>query len=163
MSTRTPAELIGYMVAITGAEPANSVLAEPGSGGHVEPYEPWSAPVMVLAGFGHDGGPWLYLACRCGWWLGYSAQYDPAELAKVAAVHAGGCKLTATTTARVFTWDYREQPPLGEILSAVRKMPAPWSWFCPETGSQEYALILSDHELNADEAERILLESVEGS
>lgn len=65
-------------------------------------------------------------------------------------------------TNRVFTWDYREQPPLGEILVAVRKMPGPWFWFCPETGSQEYALILSDRELTADEAERILWESVEG-
>ena len=63
---------------------------------------------------------------------------------------------------RAFTWDYREQPPLGEILAAVRKMPAPWFWFCPETGTQEYALILSGRELKADEAERILWESVEG-
>jgi hypothetical protein len=63
---------------------------------------------------------------------------------------------------RVFTWDYREQPPLGEILAEVRKMAAPWFWFCPETGTQEYTLILSDRELTADEAERILWESVEG-
>ena len=62
---------------------------------------------------------------------------------------------------RVFTWDYREQPPLAEILAAARRMPGPWFWFSPETGTQEYALILSDRELNADEAERILRESVE--
>ena len=66
------------------------------------------------------------------------------------------------TAARVFTWDYREQPPLGEILAEVRKMTAPWFWICPETGTQEYALILSDRELNADEAERILWERAEG-
>ena len=55
-----------------------------------------------------------------------------------------------------------EQPPLAEILAAARRMPGPWFWFSPETGTQEYALILSDRELNADEAERILRESVEG-
>ena len=50
----------------------------------------------------------------------------------------------------------------GHILAKVREMPAPWFWFCPETGTQEYALILSDCELAADEAERILWERVEG-
>ena len=65
-------------------------------------------------------------------------------------------------TERVFTWDYREQPTLAGILAAARSMPGPWSWFCPETGTQEYALILADRELDADEAERILRESVEG-
>jgi hypothetical protein len=63
---------------------------------------------------------------------------------------------------RVFTWDYSEQPPLGEILAAARELPGPWFWFCPETGTQEYALILSDRELNADDAERILWERAEG-
>lgn len=91
MSTRTPAELIDYMVAITGADPGNIELAEPGTDGHTAPYEPWSAQVMLLAGFRQDGSPWLFLACRCGWWLGYSSQYDPADLARIAAVHTGNC------------------------------------------------------------------------
>jgi hypothetical protein len=73
-----------------------------------------------------------------------------------------GLDWLAAPETRVFTWDYREQPPLGEILSEVRKMRGPWFWFCPETGTQEYALILSVRELKADEAERILRDSVEG-
>jgi len=64
--------------------------------------------------------------------------------------------------ARVFTWDWKEQPDLGAILGAARDMPGPWFWFCPETGSDEYALILSDRELTAADAERILWETVEG-
>jgi hypothetical protein len=69
---------------------------------------------------------------------------------------------SAAPAPRVFTWDYREQPPLGEILAKARAMPGPWFWFCPETGSQDYALILSDRALTADEADRILWERVEG-
>ena len=68
----------------------------------------------------------------------------------------------ADAIVRIFTWDWRAQPPLAEILSAARDMPGPWFWFCPETGSDEYALILSDRELAADEAERVLWERVEG-
>ena len=79
----------------------------------------------------------------------------------ISALIAAKPGMTGRAT-RVFTWDYREQPPLGEILAEVRKMAAPWFWFCPETGTQEYTLILSDRELTADEAERILWESVEG-
>ncbi len=63
---------------------------------------------------------------------------------------------------RIFTWDWKAQAPIAEILAAARDMPGPWFWFCPETGSDEYALILSDRELNADEAERILWERLEG-
>lgn len=65
-------------------------------------------------------------------------------------------------SARVFTWDHKAQPPFAEIFAAAQNMPAPWFWFCPETGTQEYAFILSDRELTAVEAERILWETVEG-
>jgi hypothetical protein len=65
-------------------------------------------------------------------------------------------------TAKVFTWDFDDQPPLGEILDAARDMPGPWFWCCPETRTQEYALVLSGRELTAPEAERILWETVEG-
>jgi hypothetical protein len=65
----------------------------------------------------------------------------------------------AAPGVRIFTWDWKAQPPLGEMLAAARNMPGPWFWFCPETGSDEYALILSSRELNAVEAERILSES----
>jgi hypothetical protein len=58
------------------------------------PYDPWCAKVMVAAGWA-PGIPWLFLACRdCGWWLGYHAQYDPAELARAAARHAEACEVT---------------------------------------------------------------------
>lgn len=87
------------MAALTLCDPANVEDAEPGTDGHREPYEPWAAPVMVLAGYAvaqdcHGGlQPWLYLACRCGWWLGYGPQYDPAKFAEVAKVHGERCEL----------------------------------------------------------------------
>jgi hypothetical protein len=87
------------MASLTLCDPANGYDGEPGTAGHSEPGEPWSAPVMVLAGeaapLDGSGGtrPWLYLACRCGWWLGYGPQYDPAEFVKVAAVHGERCEL----------------------------------------------------------------------
>jgi len=57
------------------------------------PHDPWCAKVMVVAGWA-EGIPWLFLACRdCGWWLGYHAQYDPAELANTAADHAKACEM----------------------------------------------------------------------
>lgn len=93
MTTKTPAELIRYMVMHTAAAPENAEIAEPGTEGHIKPWEPWSAPVMLLAGSAPDGRPWLFLACRCGWWLGYASQYDPAGLAEAAAVHGENCKL----------------------------------------------------------------------
>ena len=94
--TKTPAELIRYMVQHTAAAPENAEIAEPGTEGHAKPWEPWSAPVMLLAGEAPvfaGSSPWLYLACRCGWWLGYAPQYDPIELAKVAVAHGENCKL----------------------------------------------------------------------
>ena len=87
------------MAALTLCDPENVEDAEPGTEGHREPWEPWSAPVMILAGYAtaadSDGGlmPWLYLACRCGWWLGYGPQYDPAGFAKVTAAHGERCEL----------------------------------------------------------------------
>ena len=95
MTAKTPEELIRFMVHHAEAAPANAEIAEPGTEGHREPWEPWSASVMLLAGIGPDGGPWLFLACRCGWWLGFAPQYAPAGLAEVAAVHGENCKLKA--------------------------------------------------------------------
>jgi len=55
------------------------------------PHEPWSASVMILAGV-VEGHAWLWLGCRdCGWFLGFSAQYDPDALAAAAAMHREQC------------------------------------------------------------------------
>lgn len=93
----TPEFLLRNMAMITGADPANGRPAQPGTEGHREPHEPWSAPVMVIAGYrpaGTEGAgePWLYLACVCGWWLGYAPQMDPAELARIAGIHGENCE-----------------------------------------------------------------------
>lgn len=85
------------MVYLTGADRANVEVVEPGSEGHSQPSDAWAAPVMVIAGeYPHGeyaGKPWLYLACRCGWWLGYGPQFDPAEFARIAGVHGERCEL----------------------------------------------------------------------
>ena len=83
----TPAQ-IGVM----GADPIN---ADPGApdpfGSAPGPYSPWAAPVMILAGLAHDGTPWLWLAARCGWHLGFERQYDPDALAESARRHRESC------------------------------------------------------------------------
>lgn len=84
------------MATYTLCAPVNATDAVPGTEGHRDPWEPWSAPVMVLAGMVSRNGelvPWLYLGCRCGWWLGYAAQHDPAELVEAAARHTADCRL----------------------------------------------------------------------
>jgi hypothetical protein len=79
-------------IRIMGAAPANADTSSTNGAA----YEPWSAPVMILAGAAPDGRPWLWLACRgCGWFLGFAEQYVPAELAKAAADHAAGCEALA--------------------------------------------------------------------
>lgn len=94
------------MASFTVCDAANATDGEPGTDGHREPWEPWAAPVMVLAGMAirasSDGRPvpWLYLACRCGWWLGYGPQYDPAEFARIAGVHGGNCELRPAMAAK---------------------------------------------------------------
>jgi hypothetical protein len=79
------------MIANIRAHPAN------GSTEHPEmddgPWKPWSAPVMLLAGSDRSGEPWLWLACRCGWYLGYSPQIDPDYLAKAAKTHRDECEV----------------------------------------------------------------------
>jgi len=97
---QTREQKLTNMAALTLCDPANAEDAEPGTEGHREPWEPWSAPVMVLAGYatikGSEGAglePWLYLACRCGWWLGYGTQYDPAKFAEVTQAHGERCEL----------------------------------------------------------------------
>jgi hypothetical protein len=118
------------MVAFTLADPANGIDGEPGTEGHADPGEPWSAPVMVLAGLARPVDcsgpevPWLYLACRCGWWLGYGPQHDPAEFARIAAVHSVRCELNpqpqdpSAGSACTLTW---VQPRPGMHVAAGRR------------------------------------------
>ena len=100
----TPEELLGYFAGHVGADPANGVPAEPGSPGHSEPWEPWSEPVMVIPGFSPGGDPWLYMACVCGWWLGFGPQLGPSYITKVRDSHAETCE-KARVTAGPGRWE----------------------------------------------------------
>lgn len=102
--TATPAcgtEMFARRIAIMGADPANASTADPvppewmTSDPAVQPYQPWAADVMLLAGVA-EGRPWLYLACRaCGWFAGFASQHVPADLARYAAEHEAGCEAIA--------------------------------------------------------------------
>jgi len=91
-TARTPGELLGYFADLAGADPVNGTPAEPGSPGHKEPWEPWAEPVMVIPGVGQDGRPWLYMACVCGWWLGFGPHLGPSYITKVRDSHAEKCE-----------------------------------------------------------------------
>lgn len=78
-------------VAIMGADQANAVVPESAAEAPEQPWEPWSAPVMLLAGAAPDGTPWLWLAGRCGWFLGFERQYDPDQMALSARRHRESC------------------------------------------------------------------------
>lgn len=60
---------------------------------------------------------------------------------------------------RVFTWDWKEQPPLAKILTAFQEMvdydQVP-RYYMPDTGGDYYACILSEHKLDQEQIERIL-------
>lgn len=81
------------IVAVTGASEVNLGTGQiaPGTGMR-GPWDPWSAKVMILAGWSGSDRGWLWLACRdCGWFLGFERQYGAAELADVARQHAERC------------------------------------------------------------------------
>lgn len=88
MTARTPEELLGHFVRVNGTHRANAVPGIPGTPGHCESGDPWTSPVMVIAG----GDPWLYLAGICGWWLGFGPHESLSVLAKVQDAHLSGCK-----------------------------------------------------------------------
>jgi hypothetical protein len=78
---------------IMGADPINADPSAPDPFGSVPgPYSPWAAPVMILAGLAADGTPWIWLAGRCGWFIGFERQYDPEVLAGTARKHLDGCQ-----------------------------------------------------------------------
>ena len=79
-------------LAIMGAGRANAAPQTDLTPG--DPWTPWAAPVMVLAGVASGPGgtvPWLWLAGKCGWFLGFSGQYDPDEMAFSARRHRESC------------------------------------------------------------------------
>lgn len=76
--TLTPERLLAGFARVTGAE---------------LPPEPWEEPVMLFAGLVPDGSrPWLYMACGCGWWLGFGPHLGPAYTARVRDSHAERCE-----------------------------------------------------------------------
>jgi hypothetical protein len=75
-------------VAMMGADPANADMPFLAPG---DPWEPWHSPVMVLAGSDPSGRPWLYLAARCGWFLGFAPQGSAHSLAQIATAHTESC------------------------------------------------------------------------
>lgn len=54
---------------------------------------------------------------------------------------------------RVLTWDYREQPPMGKIAAAVLQLSGGRVHIeFPDTYSDQYAIVLADHELTLEQA-----------
>lgn len=63
--------------------------------------------------------------------------------------------------AKVFTWDWREQPPMAEMaasVAALTKLGRP-VYLTPvaETGCDSYAAVVSDVELTQEQAEQIFM------
>jgi hypothetical protein len=60
-------------------------------------------------------------------------------------------------TARLFTWDYKEQPGLAAIAAAVTELSANGPVFMREfeTGGDDYAWIVSDTPLTDEQADRL--------
>lgn len=60
---------------------------------------------------------------------------------------------------RLLTWDYKDQPPLSDILTAFQELVdydyVP-EFVLPDTGGDYYAVIVSERELTSEQVERIL-------
>lgn len=60
-------------------------------------------------------------------------------------------------TAKVFTWDWKEQPPLEKLAEAVAEVSGGGVYMRQvDTGSDEYALVVSDHPVDDAEAEQLV-------
>lgn len=56
-------------------------------------------------------------------------------------------------TARVMTWDWREQPDIGDLAEIIFDLSeGRLHVFAPDTGSDEFALVVSTVPLDADSA-----------
>lgn len=80
--------ITAYQIAVMGADEGNADVPPVAP---EWPWEPWHSPVMVLAGCDASGTHWLWLAARCGWFIGFAPQHSPAVLAEIAATHTRGC------------------------------------------------------------------------
>lgn len=62
-------------------------------------------------------------------------------------------------TARVFSWDYRGQPDMAAIAAVVTELSANGQVFMREveTGTDSYAVAVSDAELTDEQAYRLYL------
>lgn len=61
-------------------------------------------------------------------------------------------------TPIVLTWDYRQQPDLDDLASAVREISGETCHIrAVDTGSQEYAIVVSRDQLAEDEAQEAYL------
>lgn len=59
-------------------------------------------------------------------------------------------------TARVVTWDWRQQPPLADIARAVAELSAGRVHMREvDTGSDQYEWVISDYPVDDAEAERL--------
>lgn len=60
-------------------------------------------------------------------------------------------------TSRILTWDYREQPDLDALGEAIRTLSrgAVDLRAVPETGSDQYAVVVADHPLSGDQAQSV--------
>lgn len=57
-----------------------------------------------------------------------------------------------------FTWDWRAQPPMEQIAAAVERLSGGRvRMYLPQTGTDSYAAVISDRELDAGEQERAWL------
>lgn len=69
--------------------------------------------------------------------------------------HAGGP--SGGRAARAFTWDCRQQPPMDDIARAVAELSGGAVRLQPvPTGTQDYALVVADHDVSDAEAEYLL-------
>lgn len=60
--------------------------------------------------------------------------------------------------ARVFSWDYKQQPDLPAIAAAVTELSAGRVVMCEiDTGGDNYAWVVSDAELTDEQAWRLYL------
>jgi hypothetical protein len=59
--------------------------------------------------------------------------------------------------ARVFTWDWKEQPPLAEVAEAIAEVSGGTVHMRQvDTGGDEYALVVSDRQVDDAEAGQLV-------
>jgi hypothetical protein len=111
-------------------------------GSKSHPGEPWA---MTCALPGYEGKRW-----RAGSENGLRELAEKVLAAWLARVTGGG------SAARMFTWDWKAQPPLDEMGGAVTEMSGGRVRLRPyDTQTDQYAWIVSDHVVDDDEARRI--------